>query len=49
MATTKNVRLRDANPIINPGYMTQEQWNAEVAKTPKNLDRLVRITINNGV
>jgi hypothetical protein len=40
----KNVRLRDANPKINPGWMTQEAWDAEVAKNPK-LDRLVRIDI----
>jgi hypothetical protein len=42
----KYVRLKDANPAVNPGWMSQEQWDAEVAKTPKDLNRKVRIEIN---
>lgn len=39
------VRLKDANPAINPGWMSQEEWDNEVAKNPKDLNRLVKIRI----
>ena len=39
------VRLNDANPAVNPGWMTQEPWEKEVAKNPKDLNRKVRIVV----
>jgi hypothetical protein len=47
-AQTRFVRLKDADPRVNPGWMTQEEWNKEVAKNPKDLSRRVRITITEG-
>lgn len=41
----KMVRLRDANPTINPGWMALDRWLAEVAKAHGDLDRLVRTDI----
>lgn len=52
MSTVKYVRLKEANPAVNPGWMTQAEWEAEVEKSPKNdprdprgVNRLVRITV----
>ncbi len=42
---TAYVRLRDANPAVNPGWMDEQDWLKEVEKTPKDLDRLIRVTI----
>lgn len=43
------VRLRDANPAVNPGWMSQVQYDTEVAKTPKDLERRVKINYPEGV
>jgi hypothetical protein len=42
------VRLRDANPAVNPGWMPQELYDAEVAKNPKDLERRVKINYPEG-
>lgn len=39
------VSLKDANPSVNPGWMTEEQWLEEVRKNPKDLKRCVKIEI----
>jgi len=41
----KYVRLKDANPAVNPGWMAPEQWAAEVAKNPRDMNRKVKITV----
>ena len=40
------VRLMDANPAVNPGWMSQEEWDKEVAKNPKDLNRRVKIKMS---
>jgi hypothetical protein len=41
----KYVRLKDCDPEVNPGWMDPEVFAAEVAKTPKDLNRRVKINI----
>ena len=40
------VRLKDANPAVNPGWMTKEEWDDEVAKNPKDLNRRVKVKVS---
>ena len=40
------VRLKDANPAVNTGWMSQEEWDREVAKNPKDLNRRVKIKMS---
>lgn len=47
-AASRNVRLKDANPTVNPGWMTPEQWDKEVRKNPKDLNRKVKIIVKTG-
>jgi len=43
--TVQYVRLKDANPAVNPGWMSREDWDKEVAKNPRDLNRKVKIDI----
>lgn len=39
------VRLKDANPRVNPGWMSQGDWEKAVANTNGDLNKKVRISI----
>ena len=41
----KYVRLKDADPDVNPGWMDPADFAAEVAKDPRDLNRKVKIIV----